>query len=797
MKINEWKMSFQDKKEIPCQVPCTMYGVLFENGYIPDPFYGTNELELRYLSEDDCDFFTEFDVSAEDFRKKHRELVFFGLDTICDITLNGKHLDRVMNMHRAHEYDVADWLVEGTNTLHLHFSSPVRYYREMNNKHYLYNTGDTIPGVAHLRKAYYMSGWDWGPTLPDMGIFRPVEFNAYDVDKLSDVMIRQYHEDGKVRLVFTAETKHGENGELSASIDGKTVILEGGKGEIVIENPRLWWPRGYGEQNLYEVTITFKKNGVTVDECKKTVGLRTLTLSTQKDEDGSEFCFVVNGVKIFAKGANYIPVDNLLSRVTPERIKRVIDDCCFANFNCIRVWGGAYYPEDFFYEFCDRAGLVIWQDFMVACANVWMRPDFEREITLEAIYNVKRIRHHASLGLLCGNNEMEDAICNWASQTNLKVKLDYLRLYEDILPELCEKYAPETYYLSSSPTSGGGFDEPQAPNRGDVHFWEVWNQGKPFEEYRKYKFRFCSEYGFESMPSIKTIDWFCPPEERNLLSFTMENHQKHRNGNAKFLNYLASMYQLPKTLEGLVYATQLNQAMAIQFGVEHFRRTRGYCMGSIYWQLNDCWPVSSWSSIDYFGRYKALHYFARKFYAPVAMGLFAEGNGITVNVANETMKEFKGSVKVGVMTADFGEIFSEAVEFGIGALSSADVKTFDFSIVKSARDRYFFADLYDEAGNFVTRRTELGTKPKHFKWQKPNIKTEAQKTDGGVTLTLASDVFAKNVEISFAHEDSVLSDNFFDIATKDAVEIFVKTSTEPEELLRDMQIRAVYDIPIK
>ncbi len=798
MILNEWKMTYCDKKDVRCTAPCSMYGVLLENGYIPDPFYGTNELELRHLSENDCDFYTEFSLTEKELAKAHKELVFYGLDTICDITLNGERLDRVMNMHRTYEYDVSGFVREGRNVLHLHFSSPVRYFGEMNNKHFLYTNYDTIPGAGHLRKALYMSGWDWGPTLPDMGIFRPVELRTYDGDIFSDVMIRQYHEDGRVRLVLSAETKHGsESAEIYAEADGKSVKLSGGVAEIVIDDPKLWWPRGYGEQALYDVSFKLFEGGALLDECKKTIGLRTLTVSTERDRDGSEFCFVVNGVKIFAKGANYVPVDSILSRVTEKRLERIIEDCVFANFNCVRVWGGAYYPEDYFYELCDRAGLVVWQDFMLACVNVWMRSDFEREMTLEAIDNIKRIRHHASLGLLCGNNEMEDAVCNWGMPDNLKVKIDYLKLYEELLPELCERYAPETFYLSSSPTSGGGFDDPQAPNRGDVHFWEVWNNGKPFDEYRKYKFRFCSEYGFESMPSVKTIDYFCPPEERNLLSFTMENHQKHVDGNVKFLSYLASMYQMPSTLEGLVYATQLNQATAIKFGVEHFRRIRGYCMGSIYWQLNDCWPVSSWSSIDYFGRYKALHYFARRFYAPVAMGLFTEGDKVIINVANEMREAFSGTVKIGVMTSDFTPVHTDSFDVRVDALSSLDVKTCDFSSVNGERDRYFYAELYDGDGKFIMCQTELGVKPKHFKWLKPNVSVKAEKKDGGVLLHVTSDVFAKNVELSFKSIDPVLSDNYFDIATKDAVEVFVKTDLSPEALLADMEIRSVYDIPHK
>ena len=800
MILQNWKMTFRAWHDIACTAPCSMYSVLYENGYIPDPFYATNELELRHLSEDDCDFYTSFSLSEQELSRDYHELVFYGLDTICDITLNGTRLAHVMNMHRTYEYEVSSLLHAGENTLQLHFSSPVKYFREMDNKHYLYTPNDILDGAAHLRKALYMSGWDWGPTLPDMGIFRPVELCSYDCDKFSDVQIRQHHEDGRVRLAVTAETKHSLLGTSTfVSVDGKRVTLVNGKAEIVIDEPRLWWPRGYGEQPLYDVELSLVYGGQVIDTCKKTIGLRTLTLSTAKVKDGSEFCFVVNGVKIFAKGANYIPVDNLLPRITPKRIQRVIDDCCFANFNCIRVWGGAYYPEDCFFDFCDRAGLIVWQDFMCACISVWMRCEFEKEMIGEAIDNVKRIRHHACLGLLCGNNEIEDMLASdvWGPPDNLKVKMDYLRLFEGILPELCEEYAPDIFYLSSSPTSGGGFDEPSAANRGDIHFWEVWNHGVPFEEYRKYKFRFCSEYGFESMPSIKTIDSFCPPEERNLLSFTMDNHQKHTNGNAKFLSYLASMYQMPSTLEGTVYATQLNQAMAIQYGVEHFRRIRGYCMGSIYWQLNDCWPVSSWSSIDYYGRYKALHYFAKKFYAPVAMGLFVEDDRVIINVANETLHKFCGTVKVGVMTAVFDEIYKEEFTFDVDSLCSFDVASCDFSFVAGSRERYFYADLYDADGNFIMRRTELGTKPKHFKLEKPSIAVRAEEVEGGVMLSLSSSVLAKNVELSFTDEDPRLSDNFFDIATKEPVKVFVQTQTPQDALLRSLSIRSVYDIPFK
>ena len=788
-------MNFNGETDISCVAPCSMYSVLKETGRIPDPFFGTNELELRHLSEKECTFHTTFEVDNETLSRDYVQLIFYGLDTICDIYLNDKKLDHVMNMHRTYVYDVKQVLKE-TNYLRLEFYSPVRYFEEMNQKHYLFTNYDTIPGAAHLRKALYMSGWDWGPTLPDMGIFRPVELCAYNTDRLGDVSILQYHENNQVRLVINAETRHNSKDvRVFAEVDGKTVEVIDGGAEVIIESPKLWWPNGFGNQNLYDVIITLVCNQQEIDRVQKTIGLRTLTLSTAAVEGGNEFCFVVNGVKIFAKGANYVPMDNLLSTITDDRLERIVNDCLFAHFNCVRVWGGGYYPEDKFYELCDRAGLIVWQDLMIACINVWMRPDFEKEIMAEAEDNIKRIRHHASLGLLCGNNEMEEAVCNWGIGKSQLVRIDYLKLYEQLFPNLCEKLAPQTFYLSSSPTSGGGFDDPQANNRGDVHFWSVWNGGAQFDEYRKFKFRFCSEYGFESQPSIKTIDYFCPQEERNLLSFTMENHQKHKNGNPKMLSYLAHQYQLPGSLENAVYASQLNQGTAIKYGVEHFRRIRGYCMGSVYWQLNDCWPVASWSSVDYFGRYKALHYYARKFYAPVAMGLFAENGNIVINVANETTRDFHGRISVGIMNSEFTSLWSDAAEICVEALSSSDVCKYSVSLMEKNRDRYFYADLYDENGCFIMRQTELSTKPKYFIFKKPIFDISCESGEGGVWISVSSNVFAKNVELSWKNYDIVLSDNYFDIATTNAVRVFAKTNILPEKIKESLMVRSVYDIP--
>ena len=789
-------MDFLDHKGLECTAPCDMYSVLYSHKIIDDPYYGTNEQELRYLCRNGCTFYTTFKLSKEELAREKIDLNFYGIDTICDIYVNGTLLDSVMNMHRMYSYDIKP-LAKEENEIVLEISSPIEYFDKMEAAHHLYTNWDTLSGAAHLRKALFMSGWDWGPTLPNMGIFRDVEVRAYDTDVIDDFEIMQNHENGKVKLLVKASTKHGAQGVcLVCSVDGQKIELENGEGEITVDNPRLWWPNGLGEQNLYDVELCLYKGESLLDRTVKSVGLRTLVLSQEDDADGGgqEFCFKVNGIKIFAMGANYVPVDTLPSRITNERLERLVQDCIFANFNCVRVWGGAFYPRDYFYELCDKYGLIVWQDFMVACSNVWMRPEFEYEFTQEAIYNVKRIRHHASLGILCGNNEMEEAICNWpcADGNDPLVRQDYLKLYEEILPSVCKEYAPYISYTPSSPTSGGNFEEPTAYNRGDVHFWHVWNGNCGFDEYRKHKFRFCSEYGFESLPSIKTIDAFCPEDEKNLLSFTMEGHQKHVGGNVKLLKYLAEQYKMPKNLEMTVYGTQLNQANAIKYGVEHFRRCRPYTMGSVYWQLNDSWPVASWSSIDYFGRYKALHYFAKKFYQPVSLGLFNENGSVCINVSNETLNTFEGYIKYGVKRSDLTPVFEGEKKISVGALTSLDVESVPNSDFDSTRDFFFWCELYNEQGELLARNTELGTVPKHFKFQDPQIKAKVTKNGDTACIELTGVAFAKNVQISFKNHDIALSDNYFDLTSNEPYRVYASTELSASELEKDISAVCVY-----
>ena len=797
MIVKDWTLYYEGQEPVACQAPCTLYSVLYESGRIPDPFYGLNDQRLTALADKDCAFEAQVEADEALLSRQYVELTFQGLDTICRISLNGVTLDRVKNMHRAYTYDVKELLRPGKNTLRLEFASPTRYFAERHAKHYLYtNDGDTIPGAAHLRKALYQSGWDWGPALPDMGIYRPVTLEGYDVDRIGDVAVRQHHrEDGSVEVEVSVAGKRGADTVCYASMDGKRVELTGGTGRIVVENPRLWWVRGYGEQNLYDLEIEMTAGGRVIDRCRKEIGLRTLTVSTAKDPDGggSEFCFVNNGVKIFSMGANYIPQDNLLSRVTPARLDEMMVQCLDGNFNTLRVWGGGYYPDDYFFQLCDRNGILVWLDFMVACANVYMTEEFERECAAEAEGVLKRLHHHASLGLFCGNNEMEEMIANQGKGESLLVRNDYVRLYEHVLPELCERYAPQTFYWPSSPSSGGGFDEPGNFARGDTHYWEVWHGGVPSTTYRKKSFRFCSEYGFESFPSMKTIRTFCEEKDMNCFSRVMEDHQKCKGGNGKILRYLADNYLYPSSFEDLVYLSQLLQADAIKYGVEHFRRQRGYCMGSIYWQFNDCWPVASWSSVDSLGRYKALHYAAKKFYAPVAMGLFLENGRLAVNISNETMADFRGHIQLSLCRSDLTVLDQVRAEAAVEALTAKDV--FSYKVPEAdPYETYLYVDLYDGAGNFLMRQTELLVPAKHFSWLPPHLDFQFTDAEGGVEIAVTSDVFTKGVAIDFDSFDCVLSDNFFDLTDGRPYRVTARTDRSAAQLRDHLLYKTVNGI---
>ena len=757
------------------------------------------------MSEEDCTLTASFPADEEALSAPRQLLRFLGVDTLADIRLNGTRLGRAENMHRTWEYDVKG-LLRSENTVEVYFESPMRAAHEAAAKYPLWGvTHTTVDGYQHIRKSHCMYGWDWGPQLPDMGLFRPVQLVTYHDAEIRDVWVRQKHENGRVKLTVSAETDFaGEALPAEVTVyapDGTTADFSDTLDrKLVIESPEFWWPNGWGAQPLYTVTVRIRKDGAVCAEKSVRIGLRTMTVSTAADRWGNEFCFVVNGKKLFAMGADYIPEDNILARVSPERTRSLLEDCVRANYNCVRVWGGGYYPDDFFFDICDELGLIVWEDFMFACATYRMTKKFEENLVPEFIENIKRLRNHASLGLLCGNNEMETAWLNWNIPQNERTKLDYLYLYEQLLPDLCEEYAPDTFYWPSSPSSGGGFDDPADENRGDMHCWEVWHGGKPFTYFRSTYFRFCSEFGFESFPDSKTCRSFAEADDLNPFSRVMESHQKCVGGNQKMLNYMALDYLFPKNFDSFVYASQLLQADAMRFAIEHWRANRGRCMGALYWQLNDCWPVASWASIDSAGRWKALHYEAKRFFAPVLLAAFEEGTNVSFAVSNETLADRMLTIRWRVMDTGFHEYARGKLPVQCGALSAVKLPALSFAkaLAGDLGHRYLAYELVDENGAVLCKKAVLFEKPKHFSWKNPKISAVFSEKDGKTAITLSSDTFAKGVCLSFGNADVVLSDNYFDLTDGGSITVTVEKiiagNADMTSLQNSLQICSVYNI---
>lgn len=757
-------------------VPGSVYHDLLTAGQIPDPFYRDNENEALKIMDHDFIYSRDFEVSPELLSCDRVLLRCEGLDTLATVTVNGTQVGAANNMHRIWEFDVKGVVKAGRNHICVKFDSPTRFIKEAYAASPADGTSDAMVGFPLLRKAHCMFGWDWGPRLPDAGIWRDISLIGVSTARIRDVMVLQEHESGEVTLtVNTHVTEITGTAPVAVRViapDGAVLTGTGEQAVFEIAQPRLWWPNGLGEQPLYTVEVTL---GDGLDRWCKRVGLRTLTVTRKKDEWGESFCHCVNGVDVFAMGADYIPEDNLLPRVNPARTRRLLEDAKAANMNCIRVWGGGYYPDDFFYDACDELGLLVWQDFMFACAVYNLTEDFEENIRAEFIDNVRRLRNHPSLALWCGNNEMEQFVAygEWVSCP--RQKADYIKMYEYIIPKILKVEDPQTFYWPASPSSGGSFDEPQDPNRGDVHYWDVWHGLKPFTDYRNYLFRYVSEFGFQSFPCMETIEAFTKPEDRNIFSYVMEKHQRNASANGKIVSYLSQMYLYPRNMELLVYASQLLQAQAMQYGVEHWRRNRNgnHCMGAVVWQLNDCWPVASWASIDYYGRWKALHYYEKRFFAPVLISCHEEGilsqntnvnaepfalkKSAHLNVSNETLQPFTGKARWALRRPDASVIESGEFAVEVPAMSALWLPEQDFSD-RETYDCYYSYRLEDSAGNPVGEGSVLFCAPKHFHFADPQLEAHVE----GDEIVVTAKAFARSVEL-MAGPDILLSDNYFDL----------------------------------
>ena len=780
-------------------VPGSVYSFLLDAGLMEDPFYRDNELAALKLMHHDYTFTRSFTYDPSGSRVL---LCCDGLDTLCTIAINGVEVASTKNMHRRYEFDVTALLKDGENEIAVTCASPTVYCKAKDEEYELYGMSDAYRGFSHLRKAHCMFGWDWGPQLPDAGIWRDIYLLEVNSARINDLRILQRHEAGRVFLTVEAQTSRECTLQMTLTApDGSTKVIPCGV-KFEVENPQLWWPNEMGAQPLYTVTAQVLEDGAVVDTMSKRIGLRTLKLIREPDQYGESFYHEVNGIPFFAMGADYIPEDNILSRVTPERTRWLFQQAKDCHFNAMRVWGGGYYPDDFFFDICDELGIVIFLDMMVACCNLPETEEIKAEFSAEVRDNLLRVRHHACIGVLSGNNEVESITGRRLERgaDGPEVRKNYLEIFEGILPQIVKEVCPELPYIPSSPTTCGHFIDPQNEDYGDTHYWLVWHGNLPYAEYRKHYFRYLSEFGFQSFPCEKTVNAFTKPEERNIFSRIMERHQRNKTANGKILSYLAQTFLYPAEFGTLLYASQLLQATAIRDGVEHLRRNRGRCMGTLYWQLNDIWPVASWASIDYYNRYKALQYFSKRFYAPVMISCEEVGETATrqavymqydyydyattaaLAVNNDSMAPVTGTVHWELRGADSSLLQQGSETITVPALSVKKLEKMDFCKTDVEQNHLHY--WFEVDGQEVSGGSVLFTAPKHYLFRDPKLRCEVKDDE----ITVYADAYAQAVEIDSPDSDFILSNNYFDM------EAGSKTVKILQGEAKNIRLRSVYDI---
>jgi beta-mannosidase len=814
---------------MPATVPGDVHLDLLKNKQIPDPFYRDNESKLQWIQDASWEYRVNFAVTPVLLAQTHVDLVFDGLDATANVYLNGTQILFADNMFRSWRVDAKTHLHAGTNQLRLVFPSPIKAAAEVAALD-PWQPKTKTAAKTYVRKAAYEYGWDWGPTFVTSGIWRGVRLEAWDKVRIADFAIRQRdvsrevaHLDAQVEVeaanagpahITVDYWVHGApiagkapTAAVSADLHAGTNLIDI---PIEIRQPKLWWPAGYGDQARYDFTAhVYTATSTETDSRIITTGLRSIVLDRHPDKWGRSFQFVVNGVPIFGKGADVIPFDSFPNRVTTADYRRILESARDANMNMIRHWGGGYYETDEFYQICDELGIMVWQDFMFG--NDWQPGtyNFKLNIEAEAEDQVRRLRNHPSIVIWCGNNETEVAL-NWGERgalpPNVKFQMwqDYLTEFSGILNRVVERLEPEIPYWPSSPSSD--YEETTANymagyQSGDAHIWDVWHGRVPFSTYESHHARFVTEYGFQSFPEMRTIKAFTEPADRaNIFTPVMLAHQKNNEGNSIIHDYLLRDYPEPKDFASFLYVSQVLQAEGIKIGAEHFRRSRPETMGSIFWQLNDCWPVASWSSIDYYGRWKALQYYARRFYAPILVSPHVENGSVKVYVVSDATEAKSAILHARLMDFDGKVLLDETHPVTITPLSSSIY--LDWPLAKLSRagaadtSRVFVvAELTNQHGGILSPRNLVYVAPTKEVHLKPAV-LQAQMSragSGSYKISISSPVLARDVYLSFGSIDAKVSDNYFDILPGETVNVTLSTNATLDELRAEMKLISLTD----
>lgn len=800
----------------PATVPGVVHTDLLQNKIIEDPFFRLNERGLQWIDKEDWVYETCFTLAADMMRKENMELVFEGLDTYADVYLNDECILKANNMFRRWSIPVRQYIREENNILKVYFHSPVKIdvpkwdalpyqYPASNDQSEnggLFNKKISI----FARKAGYHYGWDWGPRLVTSGIWRPVYIRAWSDLRINDVFIEQ-KEVGAGRAVIAGHVEldadKDMDGVLVTITDEATgrvlgewqADLKRGTNRVtvdfVLHKPKLWWSNGLGEPFLYRFRTDIIAGGELLDSKTERVGIRSLKVVHQPDKDGHTFYIELNGRPVFAKGANYIPSDNFLPRVTPENYKRTILDAAGVNMNMLRVWGGGIYENDVFYDLCDEYGIMIWQDFMFACSMYPAEGALLNNIHQEAVDNVKRLRNHACIALWCGNNECQDAWLGWGWKCEIerqnkeyadKIWAQYRQQYHVTLPGVVREYAPGTFYWPSSPFAFEG--EMSGTTDGDRHYWSVWHGKAPISDYDSEKSRFFSEYGFQSFPEFESVKRYAPyPEDWDIRSEVMMSHQRggdHANGLIE--TYLLNEYKKPRDFRAFLYMNHVLQGDAIKTAIESHRRQMPYNMGTLFWQHNDCWPVASWASRDYYGRWKAQHYYVRKAYDDILISPVVEGDDLKVYAVSDRLENTSGRLQLQVCQFDGTVVHHWGKSVGISGNDSRVCFSAPLAKLLEGANRgtvYVRVDYTDKSGRVYHNNYCLG-KQKDMDYPKVDLQTEVRSIEGGYEVTVSADKFARAVCLSVADNESVYSDNYFDVQPKSSVQVQVRTRLSAE-----------------